>query len=115
MENTEKLGIKETTELVDLVVDLAKVIVEATKDGKITVEDATLLFRLIPALGPAFQDVAKMPAEIKDMDVAEATELVAHVAARLSLDNEKAQAIVEKSLKLAVMIYDLVVTITKKA
>jgi len=111
MEGT-KLGLKETTEVCDLIVDMVKVGIEIGKDGKVSVEDVTTLFRLIPVVGPAFDNLKAIPEELKDMDPSEAAELVAHVATRLALENEKAQVITEKSLKCAVSIYDLVKTIT---
>lgn len=107
----ENVGVKEIRDVLDLIVDGVKVGVEIGKDGKFTADDVTTLFRLIPALGPAFDNIKGIPAELKDMDPSEAAELVAHVATRLSLENAKAQAIVEKSLKIAVAIYDLIVTI----
>lgn len=106
----EKLGVKETKEMCDFVVDLAKNLIEAGKDG-FQPTDASLLLNLIPTVGPAFTDMGKIPAEVKDMDVEEAAALVAHVAARLALENKEAQAVVEKSLKTAVAIYDLIVAI----
>lgn len=111
MEET-KVGIKETKEVCDLVVDIAKVILEAKKnDGKFSIEDIGLLLKLIPSLSPAFADMNKIPAELKDLSAEEGIELISHVATRLGLEEGKAKNIVEASLKTLVSVYALVVAI----
>ena len=55
--------------------------------------------------------MSKVPVELKDMDAVEGAELVAAVGAQLALDSAKAQAVVEKSLKLCLALGDLVVAI----
>jgi hypothetical protein len=103
-----KLGIKETKEAVDLVLAVAKIVVEATKDGKVDAQDLGLLIALIPVVQPAVEGANQIAAELKDLEVAEATELAAHVAAKLALPTEKAQAVAQAALKAAVAVFALV-------
>lgn len=108
MEATEtQKGTKELTEVVDLMLVMGQIVVEAKKDGKIGMEDVGLMLKLIPSLGPALDGIGEVPAEIKDLSVEEAEALAAHVIANLTVDNEKARLIIEKSLKAAIAIYDL--------
>ena len=88
------------------VLDLALAGVEAgldiSKDGKIGVEDAAALLKLIPAVGPAVAAFPQVPAEISDLDAQEAADLVAHVMAKLAVDDVKAKEVIVASLKLLV-------------
>lgn len=94
--------------LLALVIDAVLVGVDASKDGKISVQDAGLLLRLIPDVGPAFQNIGDVPSELSQLDQAQADEIVAFVMGKLAIDNPKAVAIVQASLKTAESAYILV-------
>ena len=73
----EKLGIKETKEMLALGFALGKAIKEAkANDGKVNAADLMLLMGVIPAMGPAMDKIDMIPAEIKDIDTEEAKELL---------------------------------------
>jgi hypothetical protein len=93
---------KNLTEMVDLILTAVEVFGDAKADGKIDAQDLGLLLKLIPQVGPALDGAAEIPAEVKDLSAEEASALVAHVMAKLTIGDEKARTIVEKALKLGV-------------
>ena len=75
----EKMGVKESKDMLALAFSLGKVIKEAkANDGKVDAKDLMLLMQIIPTLGPAIEGMDKIPAEIKDIDVEEAKELLVY-------------------------------------
>ncbi len=105
---TELKGTKELTEAVDLVLSAVEVIASAEKDGKIGFEDAALLIGLVPHLSPAIAGAGEIPAELADLSAEEAAALVVHVMAKLAIEDAKARAVIEKSLKVLAAGIDLV-------
>lgn len=103
-----KMGTKELKDVLDLVLTTVEVGKLALADGKVGIEDMGLLLKLIPAVGPAIQGVNMVPAELADMDEAEAAEVVAHVMAKLTIDDAKARAVIAASLKTLIAGYELV-------
>ena len=106
----EQVGIENTKEVVKLGFEGAKVFKAAKADGKIDLADLGKLMLLLPYVGPAVADADKIPAELKDMDSAEADELVEFAAAELGglLEREKVVARVEAALGVAKSISKLV-------
>jgi hypothetical protein len=104
---SEKLGIKELKELVELPLGLVSAWHDAKADGKVGYEDAALLFKLFPVVGPALDGVSGVPSELADLSSEEAGELVVHVMGKLAIDDPKARALAEKSLKVLAAAYDL--------
>lgn len=105
------LGTKETEEAMKLGFAVAKVIKEAKEnDGKISSNDLILLTQLFPHFGPAFEGMDKIGAEIKDLDDAEIKHLLTVAASHLGgvLEKEELVRKIEKSLKVALAIVDLV-------
>lgn len=110
----EKLGIQETKDVLALVLDAANIVGEAKKnDGKIDITDAALLIKLVPELAPAFAGITAVPAELGDLDEAEATELVAFVAAKFTLGDPHAREVVEAGLKAVSAVWHLIVVLKK--
>lgn len=105
---------KELTELLNLLCDTVNVAVKASEDGKVDLADLPLLFNIIPEVGPAFQGVDKIPAELADLTTEEASELVTHVAARLLVTDAHAKAVIDAALKAAVANYNLYAAIKNK-
>lgn len=103
-----EVGTKELTEAVDLLLDTGLALKSALADGKVGLEDAVLLMRLVPKVGPALEGIGKIPAELKDLSAEEAEALAAHVMAKLTVENKKARDLIEASLKLAVAAVSLV-------
>lgn len=78
----DKVGIKETKELLIAINMLAVELIKLVKDG-IQASDAAVLVAIISsnepvknALFAAFSNISAVPAEVKDLDVAEIVELV---------------------------------------
>lgn len=109
---SEKEGVKELKEVIELVTTCVKIGLDVGKDGKLTPEDIGFFLALVPKIEPAFSAIGKVPAELADLSQEEGLELVTAIGAALSLENDKAKALVEKSLKVAVSVYDLIKTIT---
>lgn len=105
---SEKLGIKELKELLDLPLSVVSVINQAKADGKIDIMDLGLLLQLVPKLGPALADDDKIPSELADLDAEEAAELVALIVADLSVSDEKAKQVIDASFKMLVAAFNLV-------
>lgn len=95
-------GVKELIELLDLLLDAHSVVKQALSDGKVGLGDAALLFKLVPQIGPAVSGLSEVPAEVKDLTAAEAGQVVAHVMAKLAVEDAKARAIIAASLKVVV-------------
>jgi hypothetical protein len=105
---SEKKGVKELKEMIDLALAGVDVGIKASADGKVDVQDLSLLLSLIPLAGPAIDGVGEIPAELSDLSADEAAEVVAHIMAKLSLGNGKAIRVAEKALKAALAVYMLV-------
>jgi hypothetical protein len=69
-------GIKNSREMLELVAVLAEALKEAKADGKINVFDLPKLAPVIPALRSAVEKSELIPAELKDLDKDELTELL---------------------------------------
>jgi hypothetical protein len=109
---SEQKDLKQLTEVVDFGLGLVKLGLDIAKDKKVDLSDLGLVMASIPGLigtgDSAFRDMEHIPAELKDMSAEEAAALVSHVMVKLSLEEAKAAAITEKSLKAAVAVYALV-------
>jgi hypothetical protein len=111
---SEKKDLKATKEMLHLLLTGVKVGVQAAADKKIDLNDAGLLFQLVPAIGPAVADAKDIPAELSDLSEDEGVELVAFVAAELAIPDAHARKVVEKALKAIVAVAVLVRTIGEK-
>lgn len=105
---TEGKGIQETKDALAFILALGDAIVKAEADGKIDASDLGLLMAVFPLAGPAFDKIGEVPAEFKDLSVAEAEELAAMVIAKLPNVGPKAGDIVNAALAAAVANYKLV-------
>lgn len=80
----EKVGIESLKEVLAIVELLGVAAKSAMKDGKVSVADLPILVGLVPQLGmlvKAVEDAKALPAEIKDIDAAEAQELLVKLVA----------------------------------
>jgi hypothetical protein len=95
--------------LIILLVDAAKLGAEAKADGSLSLADGILLLKLFPDLGPAFAKIGEVPAELGDLDPAEAQQLITLVTGRLAgSQSEKAAHVTGKALALALSRVELV-------
>lgn len=72
----EKIGLKETKEIIVAVKALAIDVIEGVKDG-ISMDDLTILFKNMDKMKVAMEGVGEVGAEMKDLDMLEIKELVA--------------------------------------
>lgn len=112
----EKKGVKELLDVVDCSIALVNCGLLVAKDKKISLDDLPAVFAVIPKLVPAIEGIKEIPAEMKDLDGAEAAEVVTKVAADLAVDSEKAKAVIAASLKTVLAVKDLIesVVVLKK-
>jgi hypothetical protein len=109
-----KLGIKETDEVVGLLILLAKGIQASAADGKLDASDIGNLMPVIMACGPALEGISQIPAELMDLDSEEGAALVGKIAGELALPSEHAKEVLVAALQAAVVNYQLVKVILKK-
>lgn len=109
----EKVGVAQTKEVLDLVLGLVKAGQDSLKDGKIGLEDLTNLLQVLPKVIPAIEGVSLLDDEFKDLSVEEGAELIAYVAAKLAIENEKAKEVAVKALQSALSVLALVKAIAK--
>jgi len=102
-----KLGVKETKELIDLMVTGVSVYDGAMADGKLGLEDLAQLFKLAPVLQPALDGVDKVIPELMDLDSEEGAEVVTYVVTKLAVQDPKARAIITAAFKSAVGLLEL--------
>jgi hypothetical protein len=76
-------GIKNTLELFDLGLAVAKAGKEAMADGKVNLFDVGVLLPLFPKVAPALADAEQVAAELKDLDESETAELLAYAKTKL--------------------------------
>lgn len=103
-----KVGIENLKAVVDLGLAVVEAGVKISADGKVDAQDLGAVVAVIPAIPPAIAAGGQIPAELSDLDSEEAAELAAHVMAKLAVDDAKARAVIEASLKVAVAVVGLV-------
>jgi hypothetical protein len=99
------VGIKETKELVKFMLGLGNSLDKALDDKKISVMDVPLFMGVFMDMAPAFDGIAKVPAEIKDLSAEEMAELSAFVQQEFDIKSDRTEAIIEGALMLAADIY----------
>lgn len=106
-------GIGSILSMLDLVLVTVDIGVSAAADGKVDFKDASELLKLIPVAGPAVSQAKEIWPELLDLDGEEGKAIVAHVASKLVIGNEKAKAIVLASLEFLLAGEKLFVAIKK--
>lgn len=113
MEN--KQDVKEIKDVLKLVMSGYKAVVLSMADGKIGLEDLANLMIVAPHIGAAFENIGEIPAEFKDMDSAEAKELVDYVRSELGVDDaSRAGRIISHALGLVQHGWGMYTAITEK-
>lgn len=99
------VDVKELTDVVDFALDFVVLGQAIAKDKKIDLSDLGSIIGAVPALisdgAQAYDNHEKIPAELSDLSGEEVAAMVAHVMARLSLEEGKAKAVLEAALKAA--------------
>lgn len=110
----EKLGIKETKDLVRFGLSLGKGIQEAMEDGKIDLLDAMKFLPVLKDLKPAIEGAKEIPAELKDMDDEERAELLDFFQKEFDLEDDELELKVEAGLQVALSLLQLALGFLKK-
>jgi len=114
----EAVGISETIEAVDAVIDLANLGLAIGKDKKVDVMDLPVLMAAIPGLAvsipKALAGVNKIPGELGDLSTEEGESLIGHAMGKLSVGDGKAKRVVIAALKAAAADYELVKELLSK-
>lgn len=91
--------VKESKEVIALVIATANAINDARADGKIDYKDTALILPIIPKIGPAIDNIGEVPAELADLDPTEAAELVAQLQSDLNIGSDEVKQLIGSSLK----------------
>ena len=104
---------KETKEALVLAFKAGAVIKLANADGKIDFNDAGLIFTLIPAMGPAFDNISLVPKELGDLSPAEAIDLQTFISNEIGslVDNAKVVSQINAGLKMIHAMYEFYLTL----
>jgi len=105
-------GVQETKQVLDLAFAGAKAVQDALADGKIGLEDLGQLLPIIVAAGPAIDNISMVPKEIKDLDAAEAADLMLYMKKHLDpmVGDAELQEKIEKGLALALALVEFLLT-----
>lgn len=101
------MGIKELKEALKLAIEGVKAGIKVAEDKKVDLADLPHVMGLLMFVGPGLEGIDKIPAELMDLNGEEGAEVVAYVAAELSIDDVKAKAIAVAAVKAAVHNYEL--------
>lgn len=109
MSEEQKYGVAETKEMLKFLVLLGMAVDKSLEDKKLDLADAPNLLPAMLAAGPAFSNVSLVPKELGELDAAEKQELVEYFAKEFDLKDDKIEMLVEKGLKLGLLVYEFVV------
>lgn len=101
------VGIKETKELLDFVIALGNATSISLEDGKFFWSEFTNYIGALIKLPVAIQDIEQVPVEMKDLDDAEAKELLQYAKDKLDIPEEELEVAIEEHLALGLEIYKL--------
>lgn len=76
----KKFDVKNTKEVIVLVLKSGEAVKKSLEDGKMDVADTANFFPIISLIQPALEGISLIPSEIKDLDAEEAQELIDLVA-----------------------------------
>lgn len=104
MESKAVAGVKELKELCEFLAMAVSAGQQMAADGSLSVGDAALAVNPLMALPAALSGITEVPAEVADLDPAEAAELTAAIKAKLDLTNDGVEEIAEKILDAALQL-----------
>ena len=101
--------VKEIKDVLKLIIGAIKGYQAAKADGKLDWADMSQFMPVFPLIQPAIENISEIPAEFKDLDSEEATELAEFVKQELEIDEEsKVARIITHALGVASHGYALV-------
>ena len=99
-----KHGINVTKETLTTLAQIVAVVDDSLEDGKLKVAEGVKIVLKATSLIKLVKQLKELKAELKDLDLAEKAELVAHFEQEFDMRNDKAEIIVESLVRLAVEI-----------
>ena len=103
------MGVKETGELLVWLAKAGSAVGASIEDGKPDWTDLPKFMALLPSAPSAILGVGEIPAELKDMDAAEAAMLVTNFAEEFEIANDDAEKKVEMILAALAQIYAVII------
>jgi hypothetical protein len=107
----EQFDIKNSKEVLRFAFALGNSVKQAkANDGKIDMMDIGLLMQVIPLMGPAFEDIALVPKELKDLSLEEGKELQEMIVSEFGalISKEKVVEQINLGFKAALSIYEFI-------
>lgn len=92
-------SVKEVSEAITYFLHAVKVGADIVEDNKVTLGDAGSLLSLFDGINDAISGAGQIPAELKDLDLAEIDSLIELIITNYEATNEKAKEILEAALK----------------
>lgn len=102
-----KKGVEETTELVRFVLAVAEAVDKSLADGSFDFMDVVEFLDALRLANGAFNDIAKVPGELKDLDETERAFLF-DIIEEFDADQDKAEEILETALRVGLDIAALI-------
>ena len=102
------VGLKETKEVLDLVITLGKGIEASMEDDKITLGDLPNFFNVLFQIVPAIEGIDQVPMEFKLASDEEAEELKQYLRDELDLQDDEMEAFIEEAFNVVLTIWQVV-------
>lgn len=106
-----RLDIRELTEVVALALEVCDSSHLIFADGKVGFGDISALWGLIQKIGPAFQGIASVPAELKDLSSDELKSITDMITLDYGIQEFSAHEAINKALIAVRAIYDVYLAI----
>lgn len=103
-----EIGTEELDEVIDCGLEFANATINALKDGKVTLGDIPAFIPAVVKVPKAISGLENVPAELENLTEEELKGRIELVKNKLNVDDEKAKAIVEASIKFVYSGYQLV-------
>lgn len=100
--------VKELSEVIEFMAELANALGKAAEDKKATLSDALYLAPLVYKLPSALEGIDKIPQEAKKLDKEKMDLLAEKFKEKLKLPQEKLEMAIEDSLDISLRLYALV-------
>ena len=101
----EEYGIEETKEMVGFVISLGEGVAKAVEDG-FSLDDIVYFLEALTRAPAAFENMAAIPSELKDLSGEEAQALKDYIAEDFDIPNDKLEDVIERALQLAADLYE---------
>lgn len=102
------MNIKETQELLGFVIAIGNAAGKSAEDGRVGFDDLMHFFDAYRKASPAFAGISGVPAELKDLDAAEAQALKDYVEEEFDIPQDVVEAVVERGISIAIDMVRLV-------